>query len=153
MVDAARSHERKPFSDSTEQEVLPETLLPQDGESAQLQGTIGVQSSAAWRDDNVRISARLYAPAYCYLLALNPDGSIQYCPRAGSGIAPGLTDEIVYPAADDEYYLWLDRRHGTAGVRPRHLPRPLAALRSMDRASGPVLSPGHTRRRLGVRWP
>ena len=74
------------------------------GDPAQLQGTIGVQSPAAWRDDNVRISARLNAPAYCYLIALNPDGSIQFCPRARAGIAPGLTDEIVYPAADDKYY-------------------------------------------------
>ena len=44
------------------------------------------------------------APGYCYLIALNPDGSIQLCPKARAHIVPGLTDEIIYPAEDGKYY-------------------------------------------------
>jgi serine/threonine protein kinase len=79
-------------------------ILHYSGNPAQNQGTIGIDSHAAWFDDNVRVSARLSAPGYCYLIALNPDGSIQLCSTAKAGVAPSPTDEIVYPPDIDKYY-------------------------------------------------
>jgi serine/threonine protein kinase len=74
------------------------------GNPTQLQGTIGVLSRAAVLDDNVRVSARLSAPGYCYLIALNPDGSMQLCPEAAEHAPPALATEIVYPAKPGGYY-------------------------------------------------
>ena len=74
------------------------------GDPARLLGTVGVLSRAAWFDDNVRVEARLNAPAYCYLIALNPDGSTQPCPKSAGHAAPGRTAAIVYPAEADDYY-------------------------------------------------
>jgi serine/threonine protein kinase len=74
------------------------------GDQPQLQGTIGDFTHAARFEDNVRISARLSAPAYCYLIALNPNGLMQLCPKAAEHEPPRRTAEIVYPAAPDFYY-------------------------------------------------
>jgi hypothetical protein len=74
------------------------------GDPAQLLGTIGVLSFATRYDDHVRVECRLSEPAYCYLIALNPNGSVQLCPRAQERIAPRPTSEIVYPAQPDGYY-------------------------------------------------
>jgi serine/threonine protein kinase len=67
-------------------------------------GMIGQLSKAAKFGDNVRVRIRLSAPAYCYLLALNPDGSMQYCPKALKNTPPVKRTEIIYPAEADGYY-------------------------------------------------
>ncbi len=74
------------------------------GDPARLRGTIGVLSQVARFNDNVRVEARLNAPAYCYLIALNPDGSTQLCPKSAEHASPGRTAAIVYPAEADDYY-------------------------------------------------
>jgi serine/threonine protein kinase len=68
------------------------------GNSKQLLGAIGVLKWVAQLDDNVEIAARLSAPAYCYLIALNPDGSVKFCPEKQATQPPGSTYEIVFPA-------------------------------------------------------
>jgi serine/threonine protein kinase len=74
------------------------------GDPPALQGTIGVLSRAVRFDDNVRVRARLSAPGYCYLIALNPDGSVQLCPKAQENTPPSVQSEIVYPADPEGYY-------------------------------------------------
>jgi serine/threonine protein kinase len=75
----------------------------QDGETDL--GIIGVDdTSVCLFDDEVRIRAWLNAPAYCYLIALHPDGSTQlYYPEgeAGEDTPPPLSDRLSYPAGNN----------------------------------------------------
>jgi hypothetical protein len=72
---------------------------------ATLLGTIGGSDTSACRlDDEVRIRARLTAPAYCYLIALHPDGSTElYYPEgeAGEATPPPLSDRLSYPVGEN----------------------------------------------------
>jgi hypothetical protein len=68
------------------------------GDPPRLLGTIGLLSHRTRFDDNVRVAARLSAPAYCYLLALNPDGSIQVCPKDLERRPPAASAEVTYPS-------------------------------------------------------
>jgi predicted Ser/Thr protein kinase len=61
-------------------------------------GTIGVTSREATCEDSVRAIARLDRPAYCYLIALNPDGGVQLCEPAEPTAAPSPRAEIHFPA-------------------------------------------------------
>jgi hypothetical protein len=74
------------------------------GIPAQRQGTIGVLSHATRSQDHVKVKCLLSEPAYCYLIALNPDGSVQLCPKSQTDKQPELISEIVYPAEADRYY-------------------------------------------------
>src|SRR5262249_20283117 len=55
-------------------------------------------------EDNVRVKARLSAPAYCYLIALNPDGTVQLCPKAQTDTPPRPISEIVFPTESEGYH-------------------------------------------------
>jgi hypothetical protein len=44
---------------------------------------MGVTSETARLDDDVRVEVSLSAPAYCYLIAFNPDGTEQLCHPEG----------------------------------------------------------------------
>ncbi len=62
-------------------------------------GRIGPDVTAArFQDDDVTVYARLSAPAYCYLIALNPDGKDQLCYPAGPEVAPRPTAELHFPS-------------------------------------------------------
>src|SRR5262249_20017618 len=53
-------------------------------------GRVGSATADVVRvDDEVRVHAKLEAPAYAYLLALNPDGRIQVCIPADKRTSPG----------------------------------------------------------------
>jgi serine/threonine protein kinase len=67
-------------------------------------GTIGLLPQTILRDDDTRILARLDRPAYCYLLALNPDGRVTLCSPEDAGTVPLPATEIGYPRAADGYY-------------------------------------------------
>ena len=43
------------------------------GNTTDLVGTLGLLTFFAVAEDNVIVTARLNGPAYCYLIALNPD--------------------------------------------------------------------------------
>ncbi len=60
-------------------------------------GTIGGSSSPILFDDDVRVQARFSAAAYCYLIALNPDGKVQLCHPATSTETPPRVEELAYP--------------------------------------------------------
>ncbi|MBS0264792.1 MAG: serine/threonine protein kinase [Planctomycetes bacterium] len=62
-------------------------------------GEIGVDSSAARENDLVRIVARFREPLYCYLIAFNPDGSDQLCPRNMEDSKPQRLTALEYPVS------------------------------------------------------
>jgi serine/threonine protein kinase len=62
-------------------------------------GRMGEHSFAAGvQEDEVRVTARLNQPAYCYLISFRPDGKDELCFPAGAAQPPAPTAEIVFPA-------------------------------------------------------
>jgi hypothetical protein len=61
-------------------------------------GVIGINTFAGRFSQDARVQARLSRPAYCFLIALNPDGSIQLCSPETPATAPAATDTIDYPS-------------------------------------------------------
>jgi hypothetical protein len=49
------------------------------GEEATPLGQMGITSETARLDDDARVEVSLSTPAYCYLIAFNPDGTEQLC--------------------------------------------------------------------------
>ena len=45
----------------------------------------------------MRVHARLTTPAYCFLIALNPDGKEQLCVPADASTPPTRSDEVSFP--------------------------------------------------------
>jgi serine/threonine protein kinase len=80
-----------------------------DGRKIEPRGTISETSLAAdppRLKDLVRVRVTLSRPAYGYLIALNPNGTIQFCAPVG-GIAPDSTrPELDFPE-DPAYYFHL----------------------------------------------
>jgi hypothetical protein len=74
---------------------------------ADLARRIGVGSFAARFDDEVTIRAKLSEPAYSFLIAFAPDGSIVLCDPREESARPRLTREPSLPAEaqGDSYYL------------------------------------------------
>jgi predicted Ser/Thr protein kinase len=62
-----------------------------------LLGPIGVSAFEARYQDDVRVHARLSAPGYCYLIALNPDGLEELCLPATRDAAPPLVAVLSFP--------------------------------------------------------
>jgi predicted Ser/Thr protein kinase len=61
-------------------------------------GAIGLsQSSGRFEEDDVRVYARLNAPGYCYLIALNPDGRSQLCLPVDDATQPPRLSEVRFP--------------------------------------------------------
>jgi hypothetical protein len=74
------------------------------GDPAQSQGKLGVLSFATRVGDDIRIAARLSEPAYCYLIAFNPNGTEQLIhPEAGDR-EPERRAELTYPAAPNDFF-------------------------------------------------
>ena len=92
------------------------------GQPPQSYGFVGDRAFEAVEGDFVRVSATISQPAYCFLVALNPDGTIQLCYPPGSDekpdetIAPPRTDRIEYPARSSRYYALTDGRGQQAFV-------------------------------------
>jgi serine/threonine protein kinase len=63
------------------------------------EGRIGEGPSAAGYDDLVRLSVSLSEPAYCYLIALNPDGKDQVCCPGNPDERPPLQAVFHFPLA------------------------------------------------------
>jgi hypothetical protein len=59
---------------------------------------IGIDAFAGRLGQDARVQARLNMPAYCYLIALNPDGKDQLCYPGNPGIEPSPTSTIDYPS-------------------------------------------------------
>jgi serine/threonine protein kinase len=67
-------------------------------------GNIGVSPWAILLKDDVRVLARLDAPAYCYLIALNPDGRVELCFPPTKTESPRPSKDIGYPASASGYF-------------------------------------------------
>lgn len=74
------------------------------GPESQYLGDIGIGSVAACVDDDIRLHADLTRPAYCYLVALNPDGSEQLCYPEDRAAVPALIEKIDYPRGPRAYF-------------------------------------------------
>jgi predicted Ser/Thr protein kinase len=61
-------------------------------------GLIGADTFAARLGQDARVQAQLNMPAYCYLIALNPDGKKQLCYPKDARIAPSSAATIDYPS-------------------------------------------------------
>jgi hypothetical protein len=62
--------------------------------------TLGKDSFDASTDDDIKVTARLSRPAYCYLIVFRPDGKDEVLyPQTASDL-PELTDEPRYPSSD-----------------------------------------------------
>jgi hypothetical protein len=65
-------------------------------------GMIGLDDISDCReDDDVRIHARLSAPAYFYLIALHPNGSTQLYYPSDEATPPPISDRLSYPLGDE----------------------------------------------------
>jgi CHAT domain len=78
-----------------------------DGRRVELHGTISESSLA--RDpplfkDLLRIQATLSPPAYSYLIALNPNGTIQLCATAGGAVPSTPRGKLIFPDNPDDYF-------------------------------------------------
>ena len=62
-----------------------------------LLGRIGAESQAGQAEDEVRVSARLNEPAYCYLIALHPNGQTQLYYPEDATRPPPRAAELSYP--------------------------------------------------------
>jgi hypothetical protein len=71
-----------------------------DARTTHLRGSLGKESFGASPEDDVKVSARLSRPAYCYLIVFRPDGKdeVLYPQRAHE--VPEQTDEPRYPSRD-----------------------------------------------------
>ena len=66
-------------------------------------GTLGITTFAGrFPSDDVRVTARLSAPAYYYLIALNPDGRDQLCVPADAATPPRVAASVTFPPGPDE---------------------------------------------------
>jgi hypothetical protein len=74
------------------------------GQQAGFVGDLGLTSSAARVEDDVRLEAQLSGPAYCYLFALNPDGKAQLCHPRNEADPPPQVVGLEYPADPDTYF-------------------------------------------------
>ncbi len=60
-------------------------------------GVIGFDATAGRLGQDARVRVELKGPAYCFLIALNPDGSTQLCHPESPTIVPRATSAIDYP--------------------------------------------------------
>jgi hypothetical protein len=67
-------------------------------------GTLGIKTQVALVDDDVRVEARLSSSAYCYLIALNPDGTIQLTHPSDPTKPPEPLTEVKYPVDPAEFF-------------------------------------------------
>jgi hypothetical protein len=50
--------------------------------------------------DDIKVTARLSRPAYCYLIVFRPDGKDEVLYPQGANLVPEMTDEPRYPSKD-----------------------------------------------------
>ena len=71
-------------------------------------GTIGESPEPILFGDDVRVRAQLSAPAYYYVIALNPDGEVQLCLPANPSDPPARSELIRYPLDPKAYFTLSD---------------------------------------------
>ncbi|HKI33631.1 MAG TPA: protein kinase [Gemmataceae bacterium] len=71
-----------------------------DANQTRLLGPFGKETFAASPQDDIKVTARLSRPAYCYLIVFRPDGVDEVLYPQGADLTPGRTDEPHYPSKD-----------------------------------------------------
>jgi serine/threonine protein kinase len=71
-------------------------------------GTIGELPEPIRFGDDVRVQVQLSAPAYCYVIALNPDSEVQLCLPSNPSEPPARSELIHYPVNPNEYFMLND---------------------------------------------
>jgi hypothetical protein len=103
-------------------------------------GEFGEKSMSALLDEIARVEVRFSAPAYSYLLALNPDGTVQLCEPADRRTAPTASTLLNYPSGEEFYFPFTDGKGLQAFVLVASR-RPLPAFD--DWAAGRALNWSH----------
>jgi hypothetical protein len=100
-----RGHQTREKSAEAEPQIVAMKVeqYRDEGDQTRPIGTLGVDSASAREKDLVRVSARLDRPAYCYVIAFNPDGHDQLYYPPDRDVPPPKSAEIDYPA-DEGYF-------------------------------------------------
>ena len=98
-------------------------------------GQVGVNTFAARLAQDVRVQAHFSVPAYCFLIALNPDGSTQLCLPDEPAAAPPALTAIDFPP-DPGSGFGLTDGPGTQVFVLVASTRPLPPFREWSRAVG-----------------
>jgi serine/threonine protein kinase len=99
-----------------------------DNKKTQARRVLGIESFGATLDDDIKVSAHLSRPAYCYLIVFRPDGVNEILYPQSPDVAPELTDEPHYPSTDrskvyglnDATGLWLVALVASDGPLPAY---------------------------------
>ena len=71
-----------------------------DAAKTRARGPFGKETFGASPQDDVKVTARLSGPAYCYLIVFRPDGVDEVLYPQGANETPERTDEPHYPSKD-----------------------------------------------------
>jgi hypothetical protein len=71
-----------------------------DATKTRPRGSFGKQTFGATAEDDIKATARLSRPAYCYLIVFRPDGVDEVLYPQGANETPERTEEPHYPSAD-----------------------------------------------------
>ncbi len=93
------------------------------------------ETPAAQVNDNMTIHAKLSAPAYAYLLALNTAGQVELCLPPSKSDAPRATETLVFPV-DPSFRYWLTDGPGFHGFMLIASAEPLSAWSEWVKANG-----------------
>jgi len=112
---------------------------------------LGKESFGASPDDEIKVTAQLSRPAYCYLIVFRPDGKDEVLYPQGADKVPERTDEPRYPSQDrskvygltDGTGLWL------IALVASDQPLPAYAEWRQQHPGGPWV---HSEGELGVVW-
>lgn len=74
------------------------------GEEAELIGDLGTTSHFAIVQDDIRLQMQLSQPAYCYLIAFNPDGRDQLCYPDSDMVPPLKVEKFDFPTDQNLFY-------------------------------------------------
>jgi hypothetical protein len=117
------------------------------GRGDEPEGEIGVRSFTTTFGDKVQVSSEFSGPAYCYLVALNPDGRIQLCWPADEQTVPERSERLDFPDAEHGFDLTDEPRGGLQAFVLVAARQPLPAFAEW-RKQIPALSwerlPAHT---------
>ncbi|MBI1916314.1 MAG: protein kinase [Planctomycetes bacterium] len=71
-----------------------------DGKNTRPRGVFGKETFGASPEDDIKVTARLSRPAYCYLIVFRPDGVDEVLYPQGANEKPERIDEPRYPSKD-----------------------------------------------------
>lgn len=96
---------------SAQQNMYPKLMITvYDRKKAELVGVYdardfaGRESLSAHADESVRIHTKLPGPAYCFLIALNSDGSDHLCFPLDEDVTPSKIERLEFPEEKNQFF-------------------------------------------------